>query len=333
MEKDYPGGKHFVRTAFLQKGIPAEAIHGMISSVSTGTFRQYETCFKRWWSFCKSKNNCPYTYSLQSILEFLNSIFKEGKTYSLLNSHRSALSLIFQIDVKDMKLISRYLKGIYNQRPGRPKYDNTWDPQPVLSYLSKLFPLDDLNLKCLTFKLCTLLALVSAHRMQTLAKIKLDDINPQHDRIEIFISDRLKTSGPRSRQPVLILPFFIENPRLCAASTLQKYIERTRDLRPEGENRLLLTVKRPFHAASSQTISRYIKNVLTESGIDTDTFSGYSTRHASTSAAFRAGVDIEIIRRTAGWTKSSQMFCRFYNRPVCAEPQTFAQGVLQSAKE
>lgn len=304
----------------------------MVSSVSKGTLKQYDTCFRRWWSFTISRNASPYTYNLTVILEFLNSLFLEGKTYSLLNSHRSALSFIFQIGDKDMKLISRYLKGIYNERPSKPKYNYTWDPHPVLLYLSSLFPLEELSLKSLTVKLCTLLALVSGHRMQTFSKIKIDNITHQQEKIEIFIKDRLKTSGPRNQQPVLLLPFFTENPRLCVASTLTAYIAKTNGLRPKGEDTLLLTVKRPHHAASSQTISRYVKMGLAASGIDTSVYTAHSTRHASTSAAFRAGVDIDAIRRTAGWTKTSHTFCRFYNRPLMPDPQTFAQGVLQSIK-
>ena len=46
-----------------------------------------------------------------------------------------------------------------------------------------------------------------------------------------------------------------------------------------------------------------MKNVLQKTGIDTQEFSAYNTRHASTSAANRMGVNIETIRSTAGWTK------------------------------
>jgi len=58
-------------------------------------------------------------------------------------------------------------------------------------------------------------------------------------------------------------------------------------------------------------------------------FSGYSTRHASTSAAFRAGVDLEEIRRTAGWTEKSTTFNKFYNRPL-VKKTTFADRMLRN---
>ena len=40
--------------------------------------------------------------------------------------------------------------------------------------------------------------------------------------------------------------------------------------------------------------------VLIESGIE-EVFSGHSTRHASTSATARRGLDIDSIFGTAGW--------------------------------
>lgn len=83
-----------------------------------------------------------------------------------------------------------------------------------------------------------------------------------------------------------------------------------------SNDNVILTFRRPYHVASSQTISRWIKQTLTASGIDTNVFSGHSTRHASTSAAHRAGVSIDIIRKTAGWSGQSAVFANFYNRPI-----------------
>lgn len=59
-------------------------------------------------------------------------------------------------------------------------------------------------------------------------------------------------------------------------------------------------------------------------------FSAYSTRHAATSAAYRAGVSIELIRKAAGWTQKSSVLNHFYNRPVGLDSTVFAKAVLSS---
>lgn len=64
-----------------------------------------------------------------------------------------------------------------------------------------------------------------------------------------------------------------------------------------------------------------MKCILSDSNVNTQVYGAQSTRHASTSAALRKGINIEIIRDAAGWTKDSEVFARFYNRPLLNEIQ------------
>nr|CAH7747346.1 unnamed protein product [Callosobruchus chinensis] len=217
--------------------------------------------------------------------------FNQDFSYSSINTHRSALSLIIDFPEKDKHIASRYFKGIYNLKPPTPKYSFTWDPCLVLVYLEKLYPLEKLSLEKLSHKLVMLMALTSAHRLQTFSLIKIQNISVKSKQVEIRIPDKIKTSGKSKSQPILHFPFFIEKPQLCVASTICHYLEVTKTLRPPSENRLILTIKKPHRAASSQYLSRWLKNILTTCGIDTNIFKTYSTRHAATSAAARAGLN------------------------------------------
>ena len=104
----------------------------------------------------------------------------------------------------------------------------------------------------------------------------------------------------------------------------------TREYRKE-ENILFITVKKPHKAASTQTISRWIKNCLISYNIGVE-FTAHSTRHAATSAALRKGVDINVIRNTAGWSENSKVFARFYNRPIAEPRGSFAEAILNKDK-
>lgn len=88
-----------------------------------------------------------------------------------------------------------------------------------------------MDLKTLSEKLVTLLALVTGHRIQTFPIINIDNMKRIHDTHEIEIPNRIKTTGPRRKEPVLVLPFFLENSKLCVASALESYLERTTPLR------------------------------------------------------------------------------------------------------
>nr|CAH7752487.1 unnamed protein product [Callosobruchus chinensis] len=54
---------------------------------------------------------------------------------------------------------------------------------------------------------------------------------------------------------------------LCVASTLEYYLTKTSSYR-SSTHRLLLTHQRPFHVATTQSISRWVKEILQRSGID-----------------------------------------------------------------
>ncbi|EZA57491.1 hypothetical protein X777_02393 [Ooceraea biroi] len=81
-----------------------------------------------------------------------------------------------------------------------------------------------------------------------------------------------------------------------------------------------VSYRKPHNSVSSQTLGRWVKEILEAAGINVSIFSAHSTRHASTSYAARKGINIDEICRTAGWSKTSQVFARFYNRPVIADP-------------
>lgn len=144
--------------------------------------------------------------------------------------------------------------------------------------------------------------------------------------VTITIPDLIKTSKPNSSQPVLKLPFFNARPQICPARCLEVYINKTQPLLKNDF--LFVSYKKPHLKVSSQTLSHWIKDTLNSSGIDTSIFSAHSTRHAATSSAKRLGVNIDLIRKTAGWSVSSSVFAKHYNRPVVTDPHLFATTVL-----
>lgn len=253
--------------------------------------------------------------------------------YGTINSIRSALSLIINKEIGKNEQVKRFCKGVSRLRPARPKYKSIWEPQKVLDYLSEWVPNDKITLKQLSQKLVTLMALATGHRIQTLFSIDISNITHTEDAIEIKIPARLKTSKEGMLLPNLRIPFFKENPTICVASALETYLHRTQDLRQEEASALFISNQKDHKAVSKDTLSRWIKEILGKSGIDTTIFSAHSTRHASTSAAKRAGVNIDIIRETAGWSVKSQTFARFYNRELVPDKLSFAKAVFSVPPE
>nr|CAI5825465.1 unnamed protein product [Callosobruchus analis] len=173
--------------------------------------------------------------------------------------------------------------------------------------------------------------LITGGRLQTISLIRVSNIISREKEIQISITDPIKTTMSLRAQPYLHIPFFLANKNVCPASTLMKYIDATKHLR-QDEDFLFITYSGKHRRASKQTISRWVKSTLKEAGIDTAIFKLHSTRHSSTSAANRAGVSMEEICNTAGWSQGTSTFAKFYNRPL-QETQRFAQAILISTQQ
>ena len=210
--------------------------------------------------------------------------------------------------------VRRLLKGIFELKTPMPKYNIIWDVNIVLDYLKLLNPLSELPLSHLTYKLTMLLALASSQRVQTLQAIKIDNIQFFHNMVHIPIYSLLKTTTVKRRKFSVQLKAFEEDPNICVVLNLKEYIKRTKNLRG-SECRLLISATKPYKPVTTSTISRWLKSVLEEAGIDTDYYKGHSTRAASCSKARMNEVSIEEIMKNAGWS-NCETFHKFYNKPV-----------------
>ena len=201
----------------------------MMASLSTGTLKQYDVALKMWWHYCTMEKVAIFKAEIPNVISFLTQQLNKGASYGTLNSYRSAISLIAYSDLGNDNRMKRFFRGISKMRPQKPKYKVTWDPGVVLTFLSSLHPNNDLSLEYLSIKVVTLLALITAQRVQTLSKITLSNIISLNDKIQIKIPDILKTSARNKPQPCLLIPWFKENPAICVASTLQRYMEVTKN--------------------------------------------------------------------------------------------------------
>lgn len=303
----------------------------MMASLSDNSYKQYDVALRKWFEFSVRNNGNPYEASIPTVLYFLAEMFNRGSQYSTLNSYRSALTLILGPYMANDDRMSRFFKGIYRLRPPQPKYNITWDTALVLDHLEQQTPNESLSLEKLSKKCVTLLALATAHRVQTLSKINIKNIEIFDTKISIKIPDPLKTSRPGFKQPILTLPFFNERPEICPSRTLISYLEKTKSLRRSIVT-MFVSFRKPHNAVSAQSLSRWIKSVLKDSGIDVSIFTAHSTRHAATSRARQCGVSVDLIRNTAGWSGSSDTFGKFYNKTVMPHngPVALATAVLSN---
>ena len=79
---------------------------------------------------------------MEDVANFLAGLFKEGYPYQSLNSYRSAISVLHsKVDgysIGQHPLITRMLKGVFNERLPVAKYSAFWDVGMILKYLKGL---------------------------------------------------------------------------------------------------------------------------------------------------------------------------------------------------
>ncbi|KAJ3646296.1 hypothetical protein Zmor_023888 [Zophobas morio] len=288
----------------------------MLQTLAPTTRKQYNSTYKLWWEYRKQQNCSIYEATPVEVIEFLQHILNNSNhQFGTFNSHRSALAAIIR-NLTDDPGIRRFLKGISKIRPQKPKYDITWDTQPVIEHIRALYPHNSISLKKLTQKVLLLLALTTGHRIQTISLIRTSNISATNDAIYIKIPQQIKTSGPNRFQPLLHIRYFRGSPKICPAQALTDYLTKTAELKPTDSDAMWVSFRPPHRPVEKETLSRWIKEILKEVGVDVGVFTAHSTRHASTSAAFRRGISIDEIQRTAGWSTSTATFARFYNRPI-----------------
>ena len=260
----------------------------------------------------------------------MQELFEQGdRKYSAINTARSALSLIIDWPNESFgehRDVKKFMKGVNNIRPTEPRYVDTWDPDLVLNLFLSWAPAKNLSIELLTMKTVVLLLLVSGRRPQIIKNLTIDHMQIKGNSYEFqFKQHDLKEGRLNYKPDALKLPKYPANKKLCIHHYLTVYLERTLDIRG-SERSLFLTLNKPHIKPSSDTISRWIKKVLRQAGVN-DEFSAGSTRAAVASKAQRGGVPIEQIMRTAGWTRMST-FTKFYKKPVKCD-ESFRNTILQ----
>ena len=135
-------GLSFIRNTFAQQDLSSNITDILMASLRTGTKKQYKTYVERWLPFFRERKINHSSPKIGEALQFLMSLYNQGLTYSTINTARSALSLILNIEgphpFGSHPLVSWFLKGIYETRKPQPEYKTIWDVAIALKNLKTL---------------------------------------------------------------------------------------------------------------------------------------------------------------------------------------------------
>lgn len=293
-----------------------------LSSWDEKTRRQYRVYLNKWLKYCESVSQNPFACSLRTGIQFLVIMFKEGYSYSTINTARSAMSNVLQNFNGDSfgkhPVVCRVMRGIYRKRPQLSRYQSTWDVNLIFELFREWGENRLLSLKFLTMKLAVLMLLTSCQRVQTLSTFKISDLfwNDANTTATFRLSELLKHSR-RGTLGMISFQRFDEDPILCVVRTLRSYLYRTENVR-KGQDRLFLGIRQDHQTVCKVTIARWVRWTMKLAGIEIAVFKAHSVRGASTSKMAKLHLPIKSIMQKASW-KSETTFRKFYQKEVIVD--------------
>ena len=207
----------------FQQGLPTSS-----SNPGGSIHTAYNSAWKKWCSWCVTKQVNPLSAPLADILEFLTDNFELGLQYRTLNTLSPAISMThFRVDdctVRTHPLLVRLLKGMFNERPPVPCYAGSWEVTPVVEPLRRSS--EELTLLQLSKKVLTLMALSNADRCSDLAALDRDYMRWTPTGVQFTVVQLTKTR--RAGPPRTVLYSALQDdPDICPVLNLHRYIEMT----------------------------------------------------------------------------------------------------------
>ena len=113
----------------------------------------------------------------------------------------------------------------------------------------------------------------------------------------IFTFHKLHKKWRKGKAPPKLYFYkYLKDQELCVVSAFNEYLKHTETCRTNGDKfHLLLSYIKPHVEVHSSTVSRWIKQILKETGVDVDVFESHSTRSASASKVCLSGILVDGI--------------------------------------
>ena len=156
------------------------------------------------------------------------------------------------------------------------------------------------------------MACVSNQRLHTLSLIDVRHIKFYPSATYLFIFDDLKVARQRPHF-VITLPSLSDKDPLQTIEILQLYLEKTRLFRLDKHYKLFLSWRPPHKPVTTDTLARWIREVMQAAGINIKAFGVHSVRGASASFALNQNASIDSVLQAGDWS-CLQTFNKHYNR-------------------
>ena len=302
------------------------------------TLAAYKQVLKLWHEYCVTMKIPDSTNtSITNIVNYLSLLKEQNRSYSIINTTRSALSqshsYIESFPVGKHPLVISFCNGLKRQSPIVKVYAQQWDVAMVFNVLSgSIFsPNESIHFKRLQQKCIVLTLLTTACRISTLERLRVGDNNvmQRSTPTDHFVLQPVgfdKTGSFKAPSQPLHL-FVFSNPNLCPFRALQVYLERCSSSL-QNEHIYLFPNLDCHEAIPKVTYFRGKLGQVMDYAKVPDNFKAHSVRGAATSKAHSYSSTEDILK--AGiWTNAQTFLTHYLSKVVTLSPQEEAKQAFQ----
>ena len=272
--------------SLTSRGFLSRTASLMLNARRKSSSDTYSSPWRKWLHWSSERGHDSYNSPITVIADFLTDCFEQGLSASYIGVIRSSISCyhahIDGYQVGKHPYIVMVLGGVKTQRPAVDRLPMVWNADQVISFLKILGRMEDLSLRILTYKTVMLVSLANIPRASDIVGLKINRMSSLPESLVFFFDDPRKHERERSsnfrskaKDPLEIYNFE-EDMDLCPVTFLNHYVERTSVFR-KNENQIFLALPRPHNKVKSETVGRWIKEILKRAGIDIDKFTAHSS--------------------------------------------------------
>ena len=329
------------RNRYIAKGLSQKAAATCMASKRPNTRRNYLSGWSNFVQWCHQKDIDPNETTVHIIIEYLQSLLDEGKSYHTVKSRVSAIAdfhpgKTFTGPLGQHKLLKLFLKGAFDKYPPIKDRVPSWDLPTVLEAMldSPFEPIETISIDYLTLKTAFLVAIGSARRVSELQAL---DCRPPYCSIgeggavlRTNASFLPKVASVENIESTIdFAPFGLEEDGspselrpLCVTRALKAYLQRTAGSRKTDQLFVTYKTGQAGRAASKLTIARWIRRAI-QLGYECQDkqlpmgVKAHSTRHQSASWAELNVTNIMDICKQACWA-TPHTFVKHYKLDLSA---------------
>ena len=267
-----------MRSSLLDSGFSESAVSFFLQCHKPSTRSQYQSTWSRFLEYLSSVQVPWNAVKLCHVHNFLAHEASVGaKAYRTVATYKCALALplkvCWDLDL-DGPLTKKFMMGVWNTNPPRPRPMPDWDLSTLLSYIrSDLFEdLSEVSFSLLTQKVLVLLLIASGRRLSEIANLsRVSSVEDGRTFIQWLPGFRPKWfsahSGfvPRSPSVLKMASASAHHCRNCPVRALSIFLDRRRSVISRYDDNCLWTLSQAGLASAFKSV---VKAALVHAGDD-----------------------------------------------------------------